>query len=65
MPEICCLLGLCCPPEERLLKIAGWLAAMSGANAEDSHTSAKALIAHVDADSFVQHLQGMAQKLKH
>ena len=64
MPDLCCLLGLCCPPAERRIKIAAWLAMMTGVSAQASATHADTMIAQLDADPFVQQLQAMVLKSK-
>ncbi len=62
VPELCCLLGLCCPPEERRLKIAGWLSVAMGTHIDAAFPAADALIYGLDAHPFVHQLKALVGK---
>ncbi len=60
MDQICCLLGLCCPPAERLSSVTTWFASF-GVERKAAAVVAEKLIAAIDAHP----LGKLMQSLKH
>jgi hypothetical protein len=61
MDQICCLLGLCCPPAERLQRVTAWFASW-GADQTSAGTIARELIAAIDAHPLGAFMKSLAAK---
>lgn len=64
MDQICCLLGLCCPPEARQERVCQWFVSM-GAHEKSAEAIAKGLIAALDASALGGFLKAIAASIKH
>ena len=53
MDQICCLLGLCCPPSEQHLAVADAMMER-GLSEADAHKVAEWFVAHVSADNMLR-----------